>query len=57
MGADGALWFTEEIGNKVGRITTAGGITEYTIPLANAGLSALNIVAGLDRCAVVHRVR
>jgi streptogramin lyase len=32
MGPDGALWFTEALGNKIGRITTAGVITEYTIP-------------------------
>ena len=30
VGPDGALWFTESIGDKVGRITTKGGkITEY----------------------------
>jgi streptogramin lyase len=27
-GPDGALWFTENEGNKIGRITTAGAITE-----------------------------
>src|ERR1700733_6051644 len=31
-GPDGALWFTENSGNKIGRITTAGAITEYPIP-------------------------
>ena len=30
--SDGALWFTENSGNKIGRITTAGVITEYSIP-------------------------
>ncbi len=29
-GPDGALWFTEWIGNKIGRITTAGAITEFS---------------------------
>lgn len=28
-GPDGALWFTEGQGNKIGRITIAGGITEF----------------------------
>ena len=31
-GADGALWFTEQLGNKIGRITTSGGLTEYSLP-------------------------
>src|ERR1035437_7873238 len=29
-GPDGALWFTEDLGTRIGRITTAGVITEYT---------------------------
>jgi streptogramin lyase len=28
-GPDGNLWFTEDTGNKIGRITTTGGITEF----------------------------
>src|SRR5437762_12516146 len=28
-GPDGALWFGEGNGNNIGRITTAGNITEY----------------------------
>ena len=31
-GPDGNVWFTESIGNKIGRITPAGVITEFTIP-------------------------
>jgi virginiamycin B lyase len=31
-GPDGALWFTEFFGNKIGRITTSGSITEYPVP-------------------------
>ena len=31
-GPDDALWFVEEFGNKIGRITTAGVFTEYDIP-------------------------
>jgi len=36
VGPDGALWFTENAGNKIGRITTAGVITEFPIPTANS---------------------
>ena len=32
-----SLWFTEELGNKIGRITTGGVVTtEYTIPTGNS---------------------
>ncbi|CAB4937356.1 unannotated protein [freshwater metagenome] len=36
-GKDGSLWFSEEKGYKVGRITTAGQITEWTIPREREG--------------------
>jgi streptogramin lyase len=35
-GWDGNAWFTEETGNKIGRIAMDGKITEYPIPTANA---------------------
>ncbi|MFN7996892.1 MAG: hypothetical protein U0Q18_24980 [Bryobacteraceae bacterium] len=31
-GPDGALWFTEFSGNKIGRMTAAGVLTEYAVP-------------------------
>ena len=31
-GPDGALWFTERGANKIGRITPAGIITEFSLP-------------------------
>ena len=31
-GPDGALWFTESLADKVGRITTSGEVTEYELP-------------------------
>jgi virginiamycin B lyase len=34
-GPDDALWFTEFNANKIGRITTAGIITEYVVPSPN----------------------
>ena len=35
-GPDGALWFTESLANKIGRITTAGVVTnEFPIPTPN----------------------
>ena len=36
MGPDGALWFTETVAGKIGRITTSGVITEYAIPTPNS---------------------
>jgi virginiamycin B lyase len=45
-GPDGNLWFTEGGRTKVGRITTAGQITEYGLP-QGAG-SATAIAAGAD---------
>ena len=32
---DGNLWFTEYEGNKIGRITTSGIITEFPVGIAN----------------------
>jgi streptogramin lyase len=55
-GADGALWFVElsggmdglvTDGNRVGRITTAGVITEFAMPTASP--SAVNLAVGPDR--------
>src|SRR5262245_10407667 len=31
-GPDGNLWFTEYFASKIGRITTAGAITEFSTP-------------------------
>lgn len=50
-GPDGALWFTEEQfsfagGNRVGRMTTAGKLTEYLVPTADS--SPWDITVGLD---------
>jgi virginiamycin B lyase len=47
-GPDGALWFTE-VGN-IGRITTGGNVTEYSIPSLpdNSSLSADGITRGPD---------
>jgi streptogramin lyase len=45
-GPDGNLWFAEERGNNIGRITTNGRITEYPIP--TAGSEPENIIAGPD---------
>lgn len=36
VGADSNIWFTEARANKIGRITTAGAITEFSIPTATA---------------------
>jgi virginiamycin B lyase len=47
LGPDGNLWFTQRDRHKIGRITSAGAITEF--PLA-AGSSPTGIVAGPDGC-------
>jgi hypothetical protein len=33
-GPDGALWFTQYRGHRIGRITTAGEVTEFSLPTA-----------------------
>jgi virginiamycin B lyase len=35
-GPDGALWFVETAVNKIGRISTAGVVTEYSVPTTRA---------------------
>jgi streptogramin lyase len=45
-GPDGNLWFVEQIGNNIGRITPSGAITEF--PLPTAGASAYAIARGPD---------
>jgi hypothetical protein len=45
-GPDGALWFTEFFGNKIGRITTGGSVSEFPIPTADSRPNG--IVAGPD---------
>ncbi len=45
-GSDGALWFTETAGDKIGRITAAGVITEF--PITTVGSNPVGIVAGPD---------
>lgn len=45
-GPDGALWFTESNGNKIGRITTTGQITEFTVPTPGSG--PYGIATGAD---------
>ena len=44
-GPDGNLWFSEALGNKIGKITTAGVITEIALP---GGVGPGQIVAGAD---------
>jgi virginiamycin B lyase len=45
-GPDGALWFTETIANKIGRITTTGELREFLLPAPNSLPSG--ITAGPD---------
>jgi virginiamycin B lyase len=45
-GPDGALWFTEFEGNQIGRITTAGALTEY--PVVTSLSEPESIASGSD---------
>ncbi|HTV51103.1 MAG TPA: hypothetical protein VME21_07940 [Steroidobacteraceae bacterium] len=56
VGTDGALWFVElsggmdgltTQGNRVGRITLTGAVSEFPMPIRNA--SPINIAVGPDR--------
>lgn len=43
VGKDGALWFTEQKGNRIGRINANGEINSFPIPTANA--EAMSIIS------------
>src|SRR5204863_249228 len=45
-GPDGNVWFTEIAGNKIGKITPAGVITEFPIPTAAS--TPVGIASGPD---------
>src|SRR5437667_5623835 len=40
-GPDGAFWFTEYKGNKIGRITPEGAITEFAVPTSSSQPNSL----------------
>jgi virginiamycin B lyase len=42
-GPDGALWFTQPRDNQIGRITTAGDLTEYTLSVPGARPDAITL--------------
>src|SRR5258707_5134827 len=52
-GPDGAIWFAEGVSNKIGRITTAGAITELPASLANS--TPIGTTAGPDGPILVTR--
>jgi len=45
-GPDGNLWFAAQDSNRIGRITTAGVVTQFTVP--TAGSQPLAITSGSD---------
>ena len=49
---DNALWFTELFGDRVGRITQTGAITEYPTP----GVGPVGIVVGPDDALSIARI-
>jgi len=46
VGPDGALWFTEQSGDNIGRITTSGAFLEYPVPTPDS--RPTGIAAGSD---------
>jgi streptogramin lyase len=46
-GSDGAMWFTESVGDRIGRITAAGAITEYSQGITS-GSQPWSIAVGAD---------
>jgi virginiamycin B lyase len=46
LGPDGNMWFTEGYGNRVGRVTPGGVVTEFVIPTVDS--FPTSIVAGPD---------
>ena len=42
-GPDGNLWFTEDAGNNIGRITPAGEITEFPLPTPGSGPAGITV--------------
>src|ERR1035438_10470399 len=47
-GPDGALWYKGLRASKIGRITTAGAITEYPVPSPKSGGGPAGITVGPD---------
>jgi virginiamycin B lyase len=50
LAPDGNVWFTEELGNRIGRITTTaqpgspvGTVTEFVIPTPNSGPTGITV--------------
>jgi virginiamycin B lyase len=41
LGPDGAIWFAEVSGGKIGRIATDGTLVEFTLPTAGAELTGI----------------
>src|SRR6185312_16019385 len=37
-GSDGNFWFTEQTGNRIGRITPQGNVIEFPVPTPDSGL-------------------
>ncbi len=48
-GPDGNVWFTEGVGNKIGRITPAGDVTEFPPATCRGSLRPTTALLFLDQ--------
>jgi uncharacterized protein (TIGR03437 family) len=47
-GPDGNLWFSQEYGNQIGKVTTSGAVTQYPAPGPYDAVMVWSMTAGLD---------
>jgi len=53
IGPEKCLWFTEQEGNRIGRINLARELREYPLTTSNARPTQITVGAG--RCQLVYR--
>ncbi len=53
-GPDGNVWFSENLGAKVARVTPAGVISEFPVPIGPYGITHLNNQIWFGEAAVGH---
>jgi len=51
-GPDGALWFTELVGNRIGRITTGEAVSEFPSGLPPGNIPEQIVTGLMGRCGL-----